>query len=596
MNLSFRNKVLLSLGCVGFICTTLSVILSIREVQHYGEQQLIDKSKAVLSRIHVGAKYVAEMGTLDMKIKETKAKFPDGNIDDHQRLEILKSVPIYAAFQIGKEGAEKEHYQFRVYADKPRNDKNSPTADEREVLELFRKDPTKEFDVRFNSDESAIMVSVPSHINEDHGCLSCHGHPSTSPWGNGKDILGFPMENMKHGDLKGVMTIISSMAPVQAESKKAAMELTVFGIIGTLVSMVIGFLLIKNPLKQLDVVTSDVQQSSRDVNQASTQLAAASQQLASSSQQQASSVQEVSSSLEEISSMLNTTLRGSKESVEKSREVSQLVSSGSESMEALKAAVNEIAKSNEKVEELVKLIEEIGEKTELIDEIVFQTKLLSFNASVEAERAGEHGRGFAVVAQEVGNLAQMSGRSASEIGDIVKQSVKEAQEVARSNRTKVDQGVEYCEKTAAQLIQIQKASKEILDGSEKILRASEEQNAGVDQINQSIQLINQSTQENASAAEEISASGQSLIHQGHKLDGVVDQLTHVMQGQVGKPSSSDDHRPNTDGKSGGRENVVSFQQGKTRSNKSEANFRPGNESPKSNKVAVGQDSDPWEKL
>ena len=70
------------------------------------------------------------------------------------------------------------------------------------------------------------------------------------------------------------------------------------------------------------------------------------------------------------------------------------------------------------------IIQEIEDKTKAIDEIVFQTKLLSFNASVEAERAGEHGRGFSVVAQEVGNLAQLSGKSAAEINEILKRKYK----------------------------------------------------------------------------------------------------------------------------------------------------------------------------
>src|SRR5690606_14658037 len=57
----------------------------------------------------------------------------------------------------------------------------------------------------------------------------------------------------------------------------------------------------------------------------------------------------------------------------------------------------------------------VEEKTNMINDIVFQTKLLSFNASVEAARAGHHGKGFSVVAEEIGRLAETSGTSASAI-------------------------------------------------------------------------------------------------------------------------------------------------------------------------------------
>lgn len=43
---------------------------------------------------------------------------------------------------------------------------------------------------------------------------------------------------------------------------------------------------------------------------------------------------------------------------------------------------------------------------ETIDEIGKAVKMLSFNATIEAGRAGEHGKGFAVVAQEVRELSQ----------------------------------------------------------------------------------------------------------------------------------------------------------------------------------------------
>ena len=64
------------------------------------------------------------------------------------------------------------------------------------------------------------------------------------------------------------------------------------------------------------------------------------------------------------------------------------------------------------------------QKTQVINDIVFQTQLLSFNASIEAAKAGVHGKGFSVVAEEVGKLAVLSGTAASEISEILKESSK----------------------------------------------------------------------------------------------------------------------------------------------------------------------------
>ncbi|MCQ4574041.1 MAG: DUF3365 domain-containing protein [Candidatus Brocadiales bacterium] len=50
----------------------------------------------------------------------------------------------------------------------------------------------------------------PLYMNEQ--CLKCHGDPSNSPTGDGKDITGSYMENYKLGELKGG---ISMTFPVQ---------------------------------------------------------------------------------------------------------------------------------------------------------------------------------------------------------------------------------------------------------------------------------------------------------------------------------------------------------------------------------------------
>lgn len=88
-----------------------------------------------------------------------------------------------------------------------------------------------------------------------------------------------------------------------------------------------------------------------------------------------------------------------------------------------KELVKEIERNNTELTKITNMISEINEKTQVINDIVFQTKLLSFNASVEVVRAGEHGKGFAVVAEEVGNLASMSGKASLDISEMLETSI-----------------------------------------------------------------------------------------------------------------------------------------------------------------------------
>lgn len=530
MNISFKNRILITLSGVGALCTAVAVFYSSHQLAEDLQDARIDKGRAILSRVEQGSHYVAQMNVLKGVIAETVKNYRYGMIPDDQKMKILRSVPIYAAFQIGKEGAEKDSYQFRVASDNPRNKEYQATLAEQDIIAKFRADSTLKEVISKSPDGRTISITVPVRIAEQRNCLVCHGNPSTSPWGNEHDILGYKMENMKEGDLKGSFTIIASLEPVKAAVAASTRDMIIFGIFATLVSLVAAYFFIRRPIDELDQLAKNVSIASEEVRGASESLAASSQQLASSSQEQASSVEETSSSLEEISGLLNSALKSSQQSVDMSHKVSNLVNSSASSMSELQDSMNQIAEANARVEVLAKLIEQIGEKTELIDEIVFQTRLLSFNASVEAERAGEHGRGFAVVAQEVGNLAQMSGKSAAEISQIVKNSIKEAQDVVQFNRSKVLLGVNLCKKTADQLADIEVVSKDILAGAEHILRASEEQNSGIQQINQSIQLISQATQENASSAEEISGNSGSLSSQSEMLIEVVTRLENLIYG------------------------------------------------------------------
>lgn len=291
-----------------------------------------------------------------------------------------------------------------------------------------------------------------------------------------------------------------------------------------------GYFFATQLAKQLLGITESVAEASHQVSAASSQLSNAAEQLSSASQEQAAATEQTSASLTEISGMVEANVQGAEKANEYARDVHSISEVTKKSMEDLKSAMGEIFQSNGRIEQLVKVIEEIGEKTEVIDDIVFKTQLLSFNASVEAERAGEHGRGFAVVAQEVGNLAQMSGKAATEIAGIVKHSIKEATSVANENKSRVEKGETLATETGAKMSQVLESLSSILEATSKIVAASKEQSQGIGQITTSVDGLNQSTQEIASTAEESASASEELSGQAQSLLTLVQDLRGLVTG------------------------------------------------------------------
>jgi methyl-accepting chemotaxis protein len=299
----------------------------------------------------------------------------------------------------------------------------------------------------------------------------------------------------------------------------------------TLVALLFGFWYSWGLSKSIIRVTDQVASASTQVSTASDQLSKTAESLSSASQEQASSIEETSASLTEISGMVESNVRSAESANEVAKEVVNMSEGTQRSMEELSGAMSSILDSNTKIENLVKVIEEIGEKTEVIDEIVFKTQLLSFNASVEAERAGEHGRGFSVVAQEVGNLAQMSGRAATEIAAIVKTSIKESVTVAQENKERVQRGEVIVNDSRHQISKVLQKINAILESTNRIVVASKEQAQGINQINQSVNNLNQVTQTTASNAQESASASHELSSQADSLLNLVEEMKLIVTGK-----------------------------------------------------------------
>lgn len=119
--------------------------------------------------------------------------------------------------------------------------------------------------------------------------------------------------------------------------------------------------------------------------------------------------------------------------VDANRAIAAATTTSRDSAKLARAAVERVAND---VAGAVDSLREVARAAAEITQIALQTRLVAFNASVEAKRAGEAGRGFAVVADAVKDLAQKVELSSKQIAGTVKQLDERIGELARNIRDK----------------------------------------------------------------------------------------------------------------------------------------------------------------
>ena len=270
---------------------------------------------------------------------------------------------------------------------------------------------------------------------------------------------------------------------------------------------------------ELAELFGQVQASGDQVGTSVAQIATTAKEQQATASEIATTTTEIGATSKEISATSKELARTMIEVAAVAEETASLAGSGQAGVSRMESTMHQVVQAagsiNDKLSVLNEKASNINQVVTTITKVADQTNLLSLNAAIEAEKAGEYGRGFAVVASEIRRLADQTAVATYDI----EQMVKEIQSAVSAGVMGMDKfseevrhGMDDVHQVGSQLSQIIAQVQALVPRFETANEGMQAQATGAEQITEALLQLTDAAQQTVESLRQSTLAIDDLNH------------------------------------------------------------------------------------
>lgn len=275
-------------------------------------------------------------------------------------------------------------------------------------------------------------------------------------------------------------------------------------------------------LENLNTLVAQVQQSGIQVTSSATEIAATARQQEATIAEQAATTNEIAATATEISATTKELTNTMDEVAMVADRTRLSAASGHEDLGHMESTMQQIVEAAKSIASRFEVLNDkaknINSVVTTITKVADQTNLLSLNAAIEAEKAGEYGLGFSVVATEVRRLADQTAVATLDI----EQMVKEMQTAVSSGVLSMEKFTDQVRSSAEDVSQVSSQLAEIIEQVQEFTPRFEN-------VQQGMHFQAQGAAQITEAMVQLSESAQQSVESIHHSTSAIDSLNDAAQ-------------------------------------------------------------------